>query len=92
MAYVDRYEILKHKRKMKGFGISQEDDFWDYAVLEEDITNAPTADVVEVKHGEWEKVKGKDYWTCSNCCTVTQNNEDEYCRHCGAKMDGGNNG
>ena len=51
--YVDAEDILKHQRKMMGFGFSREDDFWDYAVLVEDIQNQPTADVAEVKHGEW---------------------------------------
>ena len=56
----------------------------------------PTADVVEVKHGEWID-RDESYWetrcTCSNC------NKDgitidgypvhtDYCPNCGAKMDG----
>ena len=47
-----------------------------------------SADVAPVVHGEWKRVS--DYWTCSNCCTVTRSKDDEYCRHCGARMDGGN--
>lgn len=33
------------------------------------IKNAPTADVAEVKHGEWIKMSDADgvYWACSKC-------------------------
>ena len=44
--YVDAEELLKHKRKMRGFDLCEE--FWDEAVLCEDIKNAPAADVEEV--------------------------------------------
>lgn len=55
------------------------------------IKNAPTADVAEVKHGEW--VYGEfDIPHCSECGTeVMPCNISNYCPHCGAKM-GGNNG
>jgi hypothetical protein len=92
--YIDANEVLKHRRKMKGFGISAEDEFWDYAVLEEDIKNMPAADVVEIKHGKWLGVHctGQyDDWKCS-CCgnfedTRNRNNCGNYCKWCGAKMD-----
>ena len=51
----------------------------------------PTADVVEVKHGEWSlKYIGAGHcWECSECafqlCTMPRTN---YCPNCGAKMDG----
>ena len=57
------------------------------------IENAPTADVVEVKHGEW--IKGGSHYGCSECCTSILYNiwgyecYSDYCPHCGAKMDGG---
>lgn len=55
----------------------------------------PTADVVEVKHGEWVKrpnTKGQVY--CSECATleeITDNSfKSNYCPNCGADMrDGG---
>ena len=53
----------------------------------------PTADVVEVKHGEWKKHGYK--WECSICRmrinldgTPVQNGLN-YCPNCGAKMEGG---
>ena len=56
------------------------------------IRNAPAADVVEVRHGEWKKCgsKAPDYSRCSCCNTVFGVIVDDYkyCPHCGAKMDG----
>ncbi len=52
----------------------------------------PAADVEEVRHGEW--VLHKDgSGTCSHCKTRQKNiwdfdNMQNYCGHCGAKMDG----
>ena len=49
-----------------------------------EIDYVPTADVVEVRHGEW----GFDGtgWTCSECDGYG-GNRYKYCPHCGAKMD-----
>lgn len=55
------------------------------------LTQAPTADAVEIKHGEW----GFDGlgWTCSECGEYALTNKakiqvhSSYCPHCGAKMD-----
>ena len=62
----------------------------------------PTADVVEVRHGYW-FITEYEYFTCSECgnsyyngCESTaeakQRMKDgfynNYCGHCGAKMDG----
>ena len=53
---------------------------------------SPAADVVEVRHGEWEIVigsNGKEKMICTNC----RHQQDlastfTYCPNCGAKMDG----
>ena len=59
------------------------------------IVHQPTADVVEVRHGEWETpttIKGREFNVphCSVCdgipCGVDENTK--YCPNCGAKMDG----
>ena len=56
----------------------------------------PTADVVEVKHGEWmgKPIAGYSTIRCSVCGDVfaSQTGKWKYCPNCGAKMDGGNNG
>ena len=82
--YIDANEVLKHRRKMKGFGISAEDEFWDYAVLEEDIKNMPAADVVEIKHGHKGLHVGHKYY-CSVCGRLAYC--EEFCSRCGAMLD-----
>lgn len=58
------------------------------------IKNQPTADVAEVKHGEWLHLCG-DEWCCTNCGEVIttegswEKPTKKYCNECGAKMDGG---
>lgn len=57
---------------------------------------APAADVAPVVHGEWINCNGGNA-TCSHCKTRQKNvyddeNEQRFCGHCGAKMDGGDNG
>jgi hypothetical protein len=63
------------------------------------IADVPTADVVEVKHGKWEKPTlnlecfADGYVICSECNVmlpnITEIPEYYYCPNCGAKMDGG---
>ena len=56
------------------------------------LEDIPTADVEEVRHGEW----GFDGlgWTCSECGEYALTNKaktqvhSRHCPHCGAKMDG----
>jgi hypothetical protein len=68
---------------------------------EDMITALPTADVVEVKHGEWMPiVKQDDYLEPPYCDTIKCSecgqeadasfHNAKYCFECGAKMDGGN--
>ena len=55
--------------------------------------HTPTADVVEVKHGEWKMNFGRGYgeklYFCSLCVEGdSDTGHDNYCPSCGAKMDG----
>lgn len=62
------------------------------------LIQAPTADVVEVRHGywKWEKkiepmAQNRLYCSCCDKECLGKNNYYElskYCPHCGAKMDG----
>ena len=60
------------------------------------MVEAPAADVVAVKHGEWEKFQGERF--ICNCCARVFNLGSlatlsdvkrlwKYCPNCGAKMD-----
>ena len=62
--------------------------------FESDIDELPTADVAEVKHGEW-RLRPDGSGTCNQCGRTQKavwdfDNAQEYCGKCGAKMDGGN--
>ena len=58
------------------------------------INELPTADVVEVRHGEWIAVSSSDMSTgkafkCSKCQKMRYGVRlPPYCQECGAKMDG----
>ena len=53
------------------------------ACLKSVLQQTPTADVAEVKHGEWIGLE------CSKCGHfATYANDYNYCPNCGAKMDG----
>lgn len=66
------------------------------------VREAPTADVVEVRHGHW-YIREYEFFTCSECghdywngCDYTVQAKERlangehpnYCPNCGAKMDG----
>ena len=54
-----------------------------------DLTEQPTADVEEVKHGEWLYSRVHNILHCSECGEIPDCFEPPYCPNCGAKMDGG---
>ena len=61
------------------------------------ILDAPAADVAPVVHARWEPYQTPNEtrqsgWICTNCSGVQKdlrNGDTEYCPHCGAIMDGG---
>ena len=69
------------------------------SVFEETIEEAPTADVVEIRHAYWketthitESKRGREIhsklYNCSNCDAPNGRKKSSYCHWCGAKMDG----
>ena len=72
----------------------------DFEIALKATKNQPSADVQEVKHGHW--IKTDDFTTveqyaiykykCSECGAHVDYGIDNYCYHCGAKMDGDENG
>ena len=98
--YIKREALLKEFEDCKPFNwtdtereIQEERDYEKYWDL---VYEAPTADVVEVKHGQWHLL-----YKCANegvYCSVcnkkvyktdyaNQKIKSPYCPHCGAKMD-----
>ena len=98
--YIDREEVMKIAKNgyHSDFGRSMAD----LTSLREVLEDTPTADVAEVKHGEWTK-DDSDGCFCSFCGWYTDydydyvtnnglgNDDFIYCSHCGARMDGGTN-
>ena len=61
------------------------------------INESPTADVAEVKRGEWKEAEDGDGIVCSVCgsdfCTLVLDVYGyNYCPNCGAKMEGNDEG
>ena len=52
----------------------------------EDIVNSPTVDAVPVVHGHW--LVNMFFIECSECGESFPLVPQNYCPHCGAKMDG----
>lgn len=69
---------------------------WGYEGMREDLEKLPTADVVEVRHGKWEKSEiPEEKYVCSVCggaCWYYDYQgelaKSRFCPNCGAKMDG----
>lgn len=97
--YIEREEAIKTLKdnvtEMEGYiyfgsnlGVPEDE-------IEDILNEIPTADVVEVRHGEWVEKGYEGIMTyCSECLhRAPFNNHQElilsnYCPNCGTKMDG----
>lgn len=90
--YIDREALMKKMltklRDWKQKQIDYESFVSGYAQGCIDVENAPTADVAEVRHGEW--LEGNKRQPCSECL-YRGVRAWSYCPNCGAKMDGKEN-
>lgn len=84
--YIDKDKLLNGIECIDISNCTDVDDI--FIEIERTIDEQPTADVVEVSHGEW--IYGElDIPHCSECGKeVLPNQISEYCPDCGAKMDG----
>lgn len=83
--YIDADVLIDNVKKFVSFGKGA----WnieDAVFLE--IDNTPTADVVEVVHGEW-IVHEDGTLSCSVCNFKFYPIKFKYCPQCAARMDGG---
>ena len=86
--YIDADKVMEEINRIGGHNLCD----WETIGVKALIERQPSADVVEVRHGEW----GFDGlgWTCSECGEYALANKaklqvhSDYCPHCGAKMDG----
>ena len=90
--YIDRAELLK---VLDRNSIYKKITYGDGRSIEKIIKSMPSVDAVEQKHGHW-IVEDEDFnaYKCSNCNEVwcindgtPEENEMNYCQHCGSKMD-----
>ena len=96
-AYINRTDVMKicegysehcfHSNDSRGQDIADR--------ILDDIAGMNTADVVEVKHGEWIETGDRKLdviysgQKCSVCGYVYCGDKTNYCMNCGAKMCGG---
>lgn len=100
MAYIDRDLLLQDISESVVFTVRNAEtspELRGARKIVDRIKNAPTADVVEVKRGEWierqEKLTWCEddvevYYKCS-ICGCNNFGESPYCPNCGAIMKGG---
>lgn len=96
MAYIDRDLLLKDIDESVVFSVRSgktSPEIRGANKIIDRIKNAPTADVVEVKRGEWKNkpIAGYSNIRCSVCNSVftSQTGKWNYCPNCGAIMNGG---
>ena len=87
--YIDADVLIENLKNQYG-----EDLGWQCTVNMSDvgmmIEDMSTADVVEVRHGEWVTLEAEiGLYSCSLCEHKILRAECNYCPNCGAKMDGG---
>ena len=88
MAYIKKEKLMELSQDITTFNYETKSFDCFSGVSDDDIAKIPTADVVEVKHGEQRENKTEYMlYGCSNCdCRVDY--EFNYCPNCGAKMGG----
>lgn len=74
------YHMFSYDRTESLIGISPDDvDFG--------VDEIPAADVVEVRHGRWERNSPDDIVVYCSQCMMPQDAPSNYCPSCGALMD-----
>ena len=87
--YIDADKLIEERTIF----MQDEEGFDTSVVLVADIKLTPTAEVAEVKHGEW-ILHDDGSGTCTLCGKRQKHiwdmdNWQNFCGNCGAKMDGG---
>jgi hypothetical protein len=82
--YIKRDSVIELSREYYSQGLKEA------AVPVKAIRNIPSADVAEVRHGEWIVDDPIQFIThCSNCKWTNVHYAWSYCPNCGADMRGG---
>lgn len=93
--YIDRAAAVKSVLRMRRPENSVAQNRM-LSIIQMDMLKLPAADVSPVVHGHFVHdgprfAGGVDWWHCSSCGRLVSGVETrfDYCPHCGAKMDGG---
>ena len=90
MSYIEKEAAIKFLRK-ECFVKYPNTFAFGLGAAAEEIRKMPTADVVEVRHGEYHNTRFTDgvfyQEQCSICGEWTYEYSKNYCSNCGAKMD-----
>jgi hypothetical protein len=100
---MDKYISHKYLDQLLDYYLTNSNgaEHYAYNIIKGEIEHAPTADVVEVKHGRWHLIDFAGTVRCSICGHETLADipfvdsgakwvplyADEYCGNCGAKME-----
>ena len=89
--YIEQEAAIELGKKQSCAGIIDGGDYCNISANM--LRNIPTADVVEVKHGQW-IYNNMGGWHCSECnnqalfwCMASTQHLTNYCPNCGAKME-----
>lgn len=90
--YIDADRLEARIKASPAFQNMGQDGFFLREVVLQILAGQPTADVVEVRHGEYHNTRFTDgvfyQEQCSICGEWTYEYDKNFCPHCGAKMDG----
>lgn len=92
--YIERENLLEQLEKIPAY-FDSGDTRYGIEIAIDQTKKQPTADVVEVKHGKWEKFdqECEVEYVCSKCnfCIIEADPKQDcaftYCPNCGAKLD-----
>lgn len=84
MAYIDKENLLKDLITIYA-PMQEQKDILVKCIKK--VNEQPTADVEEVKHGEWDYIATHDCFSC-DICKFDSDVPMKYCGGCGAKMNG----
>ena len=93
MSYIEREALIRYAEKERiiikdGTSVAEAMRIQGN-VFRRCVETCPTADAVEVRHGEWREVNDKyPRYVCTVCNHLFNNKNYNYCPNCGAKMDG----
>ena len=81
--YIKREDVLSLKHRLHNHSKDTIELYPVYVISPDAVEKIPSADVVEVKHGEWKWRNGGE---CSECGFHNSNFDYNFCPNCGADM------